>query len=201
MHRSSVPNSLLPMESIFPTVLLVLFAVIAAATPAPAATTTKPPKGACTIGAVAVDAPDVNTDGSGCRPGTVGVAISEDNSLMTLIFDDFQAAIGPKAGNVKKRALCRVNITMSSPGWAFEVDTVDFRGYVNLASGVDASIVSRWKWVDTKGQDMKGKVRKNTQSVSNGQCLVQHTIDMAVKWTNLIETLIFFPSFFWLTMR
>lgn len=135
---------------------LVLFATLVAS--APAATATLPPKGACTISSVAVDDPDVDTDGSGCRPGTVGVAIADDNSLLTMIFDDFQAAIGPQAGSAKKRALCKVNVTMSSPGWAFDVTTVDFRGYIKLAKGTDASLVSRWKWVDSKGNDMKGKV-------------------------------------------
>jgi hypothetical protein len=120
----------------------------------------KPPKGTCTIHSIAVAEPDVSTDGSGCRPDTVGVAISADNSIMTFIFDDFQAAIGPKADNgVRKRALCKVNVTMSSPGWAFDVASVDFRGYVNLAKGVDASIVSRWKWVDPRTEgDLEGKV-------------------------------------------
>ncbi|KAF2465539.1 uncharacterized protein BDR25DRAFT_336951 [Lindgomyces ingoldianus] len=134
---------------------LALIAAIVQAVPA--ADLTKPPAGTCTISAVAVDAPDVDTDGSGCRAGTVGVAFSSDNSLMTILFDDFKAAIGPNAGSTKKRAFCRVNVTMASPGWAFDVSSVDFRGYVRIAQGVDASIVSRWKWIDSKGQDMKGK--------------------------------------------
>ena len=87
---------------------------------------------------------DVDTDGNACRPGSVGVALSLDNSLINLIFDNFQAAIGPNAGSIKKRALCKVNITISSPGWAFDVETVDFRGYIKLGSGVDASLVVRW---------------------------------------------------------
>jgi hypothetical protein len=119
-----------------------------------APTATAPPKGACTIHSVAVD-----TSGSGCRAGTVGVAISSDNSVMTFIFDEFEAAIGPKAGDAPKRALCKVNVTISSPGWAFDVRSVDFRGYVNLQKGVEASLVSRWKWVDLKTDaDLKGKV-------------------------------------------
>lgn len=77
---------------------------------------------------------------------------------MTLIFDNFQAAIGPAAGSIKKRAFCRVNVTLASPGWAFDVSSVDFRSYVNVAKGVDVSLVSRWKWIDSKGVDMEGKV-------------------------------------------
>jgi len=136
------------------------------AVPAPAAPTNNvalaavtPPKGTVTISAVDVDAPSVGTDGSGCRSGSVNAAFTTDYSIMTLIFDEFQAAIGPGAGNVKKRALCRVNVTMTSPGWAFDVQSVDFRGYVKLSKGVDVSLVSRWKWVDIKtNSDLKGKV-------------------------------------------
>ena len=138
-----------------------LFAVLAAAAPANniVLADPKPPAGTVKISSVAVDAPDVDTDGSGCRSGSVGAAFTSDYSIMTLMFDDFEAAIGPGAGNVKKRALCRVNVTMTSPGWAFDIQSVDFRGYVKLAKGVDVSLVSRWKWVDIKTNlDLKGKV-------------------------------------------
>ncbi|KAF1993278.1 hypothetical protein P154DRAFT_527870 [Amniculicola lignicola CBS 123094] len=146
------------MGYLFFTLILVLLATIAYAAPAPAATTTRPPTGKATISTIAVDNPSVDTDGSGCRSGSVGVAFSSDNTYLTIIFDDFQAAIGPKAGDYKKRAFCRVNVTMIVPGWAFDVSSVDFRGYVNLAKGTNASIVSRWKWIDLKsGLDMKGK--------------------------------------------
>lgn len=146
------------MLSFLVVISLALCAGVASASPAPAASATRPPPGTCTISAVKVDTPDVDTEGSGCRAGTVGVAFTSDNSAMTLIFDNFQAAVGPNAGSVKKRAFCRVNVTMSSPGWAFDVESADFRSYVNLAKGVEASLVSRWKWIDSKGVDMKGKV-------------------------------------------
>ncbi|KAH7135155.1 hypothetical protein B0J11DRAFT_596112 [Dendryphion nanum] len=143
------------MRHIITLVLLTFFSALIAAIPQ---ASTKPPKGAVTIKKVDVDAPDVDTEGSGCRAGTVGVAIAPDSSFITLMFDDFQAAIGPKSGNVKKRAFCRVNVTMSSPGWAFDVKSVDFRGYVKIAKNVDVSLVSRWKWIDpSTGKDIKGK--------------------------------------------
>lgn len=129
------------MARFFVALFWAVWAAGVAAAPAPAATTTRPPPGTPTIGAVVVDAPDVDTEGSGCRAGSVGVAFATDNSAMTLIFDKFQAAVGPNAGDVKKRAFCRVNVTMSSPGWAFDVSSVDFRSYVNIAKGVDVSLV------------------------------------------------------------
>jgi hypothetical protein len=140
-------------------VLSFLFFHLLLANSTPITAAALPPKGACKISDVEVD---VDTSGSGCRAGSVAVSISQDNSIINLIFDNFQAAIGPNAPDISKRALCKVNITMSSPGWAFDVKTVDFRGYLKLGAGVDASLVSRWKWVDAKGVDLKGKV--NTTS-------------------------------------
>ncbi|KAF2683224.1 hypothetical protein K458DRAFT_452614 [Lentithecium fluviatile CBS 122367] len=145
------------MRPFFAILLSALFAFIASAAPAPAATPVRPPSGTPKINKVAVDDPDVDTEGSGCRAGTVGVAFATDNSALTLIFDDFAAGVGPNSGTLRKRAFCRVNVTMSSPGWAFDVSSVDFRSYVKIAKGVEASIVSRWKWIDGKGVDMKGK--------------------------------------------
>lgn len=142
---------------LFVVALLACTSFIAAA-PAPAATTTSPPKGAATVGAVKIDNPDVDSEGNGCRAGSVGVAFTADNTALALIFDGFQAAVGPSAGTLKKRAFCRVNVTLASPGWAFDVSSVDFRSYVNIAKGVDVSLVSRWKWIDSKGVDKKGKV-------------------------------------------
>ena len=101
---------------------------------------------------------DVDLEGSGCRPGDASVMLASDNSAMTVIFDNFSAADGPKNGGASTRAFCRVNIGMTSPGWAFDISSADFRGYVYIEKGVNASLVSRWKWIDKNGLDLKGKV-------------------------------------------
>ncbi|KAF1838664.1 hypothetical protein BDW02DRAFT_585711 [Decorospora gaudefroyi] len=112
----------------------------------------RPPRGGASVTTL-----DVDLDGSGCRPGHVNVLLASDNSAMTIIFDDFRAADGPKAGTASSRAFCRVNIGMTSPGWAFDVSSADFRGYVYIEKGVGASLVSRWKWIDKNAVDLKGK--------------------------------------------
>jgi hypothetical protein len=119
----------------------------------PAADPTRP-----AAGGVSFTSLEVDLEGGGCKPGDASVSIARDNSAMTIIFDRFQAADGPKAGKTKTRAFCRVTIGINSPGWAFDVTSADFRGYVNIEKGVEASLVSRWKWVDASGVDLKGKV-------------------------------------------
>ncbi|KAH8726223.1 hypothetical protein GQ44DRAFT_739037 [Phaeosphaeriaceae sp. PMI808] len=118
----------------------------------PAADPVRPP-----VGGVQFTSFNVDLEGSGCKPGQSSVAIAADNSAITIVMDNFQAADGPQAGNIKSRAFCRVTIGINSPGWAFEISSADFRGYVNIEKGVEASLVSRWKWVDINGVDMKGK--------------------------------------------
>lgn len=121
----------------------------------PAAAPVLPPAGGVSLTSLTVD-----MDGSGCRPGEASVAIARDNSAITIIFDKFEAADGPTAGKTKSRAFCRVLLGISSPNWAFDISSADFRGYVNLDKGVEASLVSRWKWIDASGVDLKGKVRR-----------------------------------------
>jgi hypothetical protein len=114
-------------------------------------------------GGVSFTSLEVDLEGGGCKPGDASVTIARDNSAMTIIFDKFQAADGPKAGKTKSRAFCRVTIGINSPGWAFDITSADFRGYVNIEKGVEASLVSRWKWVDASGIDLKGKVSEQIQ--------------------------------------
>ncbi|CAO2649192.1 Nn.00g101410.m01.CDS01 [Neocucurbitaria sp. VM-36] len=136
-----------------PIMYLLLFLIfIAVISALPAASPVRPPAGAVSLVSL-----EVGLDGDGCKPGEVGVALAGDNSALTIIFDNFKAADGPKAGSTSTRAFCRVNIGMSSPDWAFDISSADFRGYVYVEKGVEASLVSRWKWIDKSGNDMKGK--------------------------------------------
>ena len=133
------------------TLLLCVYASLIAAIPA--AAPVRPSKGAVSVANL-----DVDLEGSGCKAKDVSVNLASDNSAMIIIFDKFIAADGPKAISTETRALCRINIGMNLPGWAFDVASADFRGFVYLEKGVEASLVSRWKWIDTAGNDLKGKV-------------------------------------------
>ncbi|OAL06847.1 hypothetical protein IQ06DRAFT_311949 [Phaeosphaeriaceae sp. SRC1lsM3a] len=126
----------------------------------PAALAVVPPAGGVSL------ALTVDMEGGGCKPGEAKAAIAYDNSAITIILDNFQAAQGPAAGNLKSRAFCRVIIGVNSPGYAFDITSADFRGYVKLDQGVEASLVSRWKWIDASGADLKGK--GNIHKIVNG---------------------------------
>jgi hypothetical protein len=146
------------MHSFFFALIIALLSSLVWAVPAAAAV--QPPAGGVSLVSLIVD-----TEGSGCKQGDASVAIARDNSVLTIIFDNFQAADGPNAGKTKSRAFCRVTIGISSPGWAFDISSADFRGYVNLDKGAEASLVTRWKYVDANGVDLKGKVSRGFYSL------------------------------------
>jgi len=76
---------------------------------------------------------DVQYGGSGCPQGSVGKSISEDKSVITLIFDKYIAEAGPNMSPAKSRAVCQINVKMAIPqGFQFGVFKADYRGYVNI---------------------------------------------------------------------
>ncbi|KAF2845064.1 hypothetical protein T440DRAFT_408842 [Plenodomus tracheiphilus IPT5] len=122
------------------------------AIPVTALAPVRPPKGS-----IPTPSLSVSLTGSGCTPSSVSVNLAPDNSALTIIFDNFVAADGPKAISSNTRALCKITLAMKTPGWVFDIASADFRGYVWLEKGVGASLVSRWKWVDGGGVDLPGK--------------------------------------------
>ncbi|KAF1814702.1 hypothetical protein P152DRAFT_369553, partial [Eremomyces bilateralis CBS 781.70] len=80
---------------------------------------------------------------NGCPPGTFSVAISADNSIMTLMFDNFEATIGPKVPKGSNSKYCAVTVKLDVPdNWRYRIDAADYRGYCNLESGVTGTITS-----------------------------------------------------------
>jgi hypothetical protein len=75
--------------------------------------------------------------GTGCPAGTVAGSISTDLTAFNLIFDSFVAEAGPGVPMLQSRKNCQLNVHMHIPqGWSLTVNTVDFRGYAQLADKV-----------------------------------------------------------------
>lgn len=88
-------------------------------------------------GGVGIDV--LNVNGSGCRQGTVAVALSPDNTAFTVTYSGYLAQVGVGAGRNDGLKDCRINVRVSPPaGHAYAVDTVDYRGFASLAAGADA---------------------------------------------------------------
>jgi hypothetical protein len=81
----------------------------------------------------------LNVNGSGCRQGTVAVALSPDNTAFTVTYSGYLAQVGVGAGRNDSLKDCRINVRVIPPeGYAYTVDKVDYRGFASLATGATA---------------------------------------------------------------
>jgi len=82
---------------------------------------------------------DITYAGSGCPAGSVGSDVASDLRAFTLLFDQYQANVGPGIPLNQKRKNCQINLNLEIPnGWSYTLFTVDTRGYVSLEPGVRA---------------------------------------------------------------
>ncbi|PGH19826.1 hypothetical protein AJ80_03743 [Polytolypa hystricis UAMH7299] len=78
--------------------------------------------------------------GTGCPSGSVSHVLSDDRSVMTLIFDQYVAAFGPDYPVAEARKNCQLNINLRYPGgFQYSVFSADYRGYAYLEEGVSGT--------------------------------------------------------------
>ncbi|KAF2435577.1 hypothetical protein EJ08DRAFT_560907, partial [Tothia fuscella] len=93
--------------------------------------------------------------GSGCRANSVSTNFNGDRTILTLIFNDFIANFGPGIPAQQNRRFCKVDLKMKVPkGWTFQVNTVDWRGYIDLDRGVRGSLASSYFWSASRGDQV-----------------------------------------------
>ncbi|MGW6456341.1 DUF4360 domain-containing protein [Streptomyces sp. NPDC055078] len=87
---------------------------------------------------IAIEIATIN--GSGCRPGTAAVAVSEDNTAFTVTYSDYLAKVGVGASPTDFRKNCQLSLIVHVPhGFTYAVASTDYRGFASLeptASGV-----------------------------------------------------------------
>jgi hypothetical protein len=87
---------------------------------------------------ITIDIATVN--GSGCRPGTAAVAVSEDNTAFTVTYSEYLAKVGVGAGPTDYRKNCQLNLVVHVPqGFTYAVASADYRGFASLQSGATAT--------------------------------------------------------------
>ncbi|KAF2401987.1 hypothetical protein EJ06DRAFT_370918 [Trichodelitschia bisporula] len=117
-----------------------------------------------------LDDDDISLGGTGCRSDSVGTAFNSNRTLLTLIFDDFVAEIGPNIPVQKSRRFCTVSLKMAVPtGWTFQVEKADWRGHYDLDRGVRGALVASYYF--TAQQQEKTKIRKRVQGPLNSDYL------------------------------
>lgn len=79
------------------------------------------------------------SSGQGCPSGSVSLQLSPDGNAITVLYDRFQLqALGSSLPNLEMN--CRIDAVIRKPKMmGFSVESVDFRGFVQLDAGVKAS--------------------------------------------------------------
>jgi hypothetical protein len=86
---------------------------------------------------IIIDVATVN--GSGCRPGTAAVAVSDDNTAFTVTYSEFLAQVGVGAKPTDNRKNCQVSLKVHVPqGFTYAIASADYRGYAQLEAGATA---------------------------------------------------------------
>lgn len=81
----------------------------------------------------------LNVNGSGCRQGTVAVALSADRTAFTVIYSSYLAQVGGAAKVKEASKNCRLNLRINTPaGHSPAISQIDHRGYAELTAGATA---------------------------------------------------------------
>ncbi|KAF2400247.1 hypothetical protein EJ06DRAFT_577531, partial [Trichodelitschia bisporula] len=120
----------------------------------------------------------VSYGGSGCPDGSASVSISSDRTTLNLIFDSFQAYIGPAVSITQNRHNCQMNIDLDVPtGWTWSVWSVDQRGYLQLDPGVSATLAATYYF---SGQTKQSRLARTFTGPYAGDYLKRDQADVAI---------------------
>ena len=86
---------------------------------------------------IVIDVATVN--GSGCRPGTAAVAVSEDNTAFTVTYSEYLAQVGGNSDPTAFRKNCQLSLIVHVPqGFTYAIAQADYRGFASLQAGANA---------------------------------------------------------------
>jgi len=83
--------------------------------------------------------------GNGCPKGSMSYQISQDRTIVTLLFDSYIASVGPGIALTESRKNCQLNVDITYPGgFQYSILSADYRGYAALQSGVQGTLKSTY---------------------------------------------------------
>ncbi|WP_340379915.1 DUF4360 domain-containing protein [Streptomyces sp. SS7] len=86
---------------------------------------------------IVIDVATVN--GSGCRPGSAAVSVSEDNTAFTVTYSEYLAQVGGNSDPTAFRKNCQLSLIVHVPqGFTYAIAQADYRGFASLQSGANA---------------------------------------------------------------
>ncbi|QRC94698.1 hypothetical protein JI435_148570 [Parastagonospora nodorum SN15] len=111
---------------------------------------------------------DTTYSGSGCPQGSVSTSTSDDKTVITYGFDQFQTYIGPGSKASDKSKNCQLHLNLAYPG-GFQYAVVDatYHGWARLDEGVTGSFITTYYF----SQDA-GKTQTTRSSFNGGGALL-----------------------------
>ena len=98
--------------------------------------------------------------GTGCPAGTVSVTLSPDAKSLSLLFDQYQVAVGGESGKSFDRKSCNIAIPVHVPqGLSVSVLKIDFRGFNHLPRSASSQFNVEYFFAGTKGPAFQRKFR------------------------------------------
>ncbi len=98
--------------------------------------------------------------GTGCPAGTVSVTLSPDAKSLSLLFDQYQVAVGGESGKSFDRKSCNIAIPVHVPqGLSVSVLKIDFRGFNHLPRSASSQFNVEYFFAGTKGPSFQRKFR------------------------------------------
>lgn len=98
--------------------------------------------------------------GTGCPAGSVSATLSPDAKSLSLLFDQYQVAVGGTTGKSFDRKSCNVAIPVHVPqGLSVSVLKIDFRGFNHLPVSATSQFNVEYFFAGTKGPVFEKKFR------------------------------------------
>lgn len=98
--------------------------------------------------------------GTGCPDGSVSATLSPDAKSLSLLFDQYQVAVGGKTGKTFDRKSCNIAIPVHVPqGLSVSVLKIDFRGFNHLPASATSQFNVEYFFAGTRGPAFQQKFR------------------------------------------
>lgn len=120
--------------------------------------------------------------GTGCPAGSASVSLTDDQQILSVLFDSFVAAAPTPQGASFDRKSCNLRIPVSvGPGYQVALIAFDYRGFAAIPSGGRGQFEARYAYV---GQARPAIFRKTFQpNRADNFSLKNELISTSVDWT------------------
>lgn len=122
--------------------------------------------------------------GTGCPQGSVGVTLSPDSKVLSMIFDEYVAEAGKSSGKTIQRKTCNLSVPIHVPqGMSVSILKVDYRGYVYAPKGTQATFNVEYFLKSFNGSTTGPKVTKVFSKYDNDYLISNQLALSAVVWS------------------